>query len=306
MTGATGFLGRRIAVHAAARGWKVRALVRGDRRQPIPGVHEVVGGDLADRAALARLVEGAALIIHNAGRVRARSAAAFFAVNHVGAAAVAAAAAQGAPDAAFVLISSLAARRPEISPYAASKAAGEAAVRAALVGRKLAILRPPAIYGPFDAATKPLFDAIRLGVAPRLGPAAARFAMIYVDDAAGAALAAAEAAMLDVAIFEIDDGAGGHRWADVRAAATAAAGRRLLLLPVAPIVIRALGVAGSIAARLGLGTPFLTAGKAREILAGDWLVDPVCALPNWSPEVSLYSGFSQTLACYRKRSRTNR
>ena len=279
----------------------MRALVRGAGRRPIPGVAETVAGDLDAAAALRRLVSGADVIIHNAGLVRARRRDDFHRVNRDGAARVAAIAATDAPDSALVLISSLAATRPDISPYAASKAAAEAATRQARAGQPLAILRPPAVYGPFDAATKPLFDAMRLGVAPQLGDPAARVAMIYVDDAARAALASASAATPAAPVFEVDDGAGGHRWSDIRQAAEAAAGRRVRLLPVPAAMIRALGGFGALIGRLGLATPFLTTGKAREILAGDWIADPAAAPPNWSPEVSLHSGFSRTLACYRDR-----
>lgn len=282
----------------------MRALVRGDRG-PIPGVDAFIAGDLDDEEALRRLVQGADLIVHCAGLVKARSAAEFFRVNRDGAARLATVARTEAGDTAFVLASSLAAIRPTISPYAASKAEAEAAVRAELAGGRAAILRPPAVYGPNDAATKPLFDAIRAGIAPVLGPASARFAMIYVDDAARAALAAGRAATAEAPVFEIDDGAGGHSWADVRRAAEAAAGKRLVRAPVPGAVIRALGAAGSLVAATGLAAPFLTAGKAREMLAGDWLAAPERALPDWAPEVSLQSGFSRTLACYRERRRKN-
>ena len=303
LTGATGFLGGRIAAAALADGWRVRALARpgkgGAGHARLPAGVEAVAGALGDMAALARLVAGADAVIHNAGLVRARTSAAFMAINRDGAtrAAAAAAAAQSAP---FVLISSLAAQRPDISAYAASKAAAEASVRATLAGRPLAILRPPAIYGAFDAATKPLFDAFRRGVSPVLGRRDARFAMIYVEDAARAALAAIAAASPAGPVFEIDDGAGGHDWAAVRRAAETATGGKLISLPVPSCAIGILGRLGSTVAALGLATPFLTAGKAREMLAGDWIADPALALPGWSAEYPLHLGFQATLACYRK------
>lgn len=277
----------------------MRALVRGDR-PPIDGVAEVVPGDLDDAEAIRRLVEGAALCIHNAGLVRARSRDAFMRVNRDGAQAMAAATPAETP---FVLVSSLAATQPAVSPYAASKAAAEAAALQARPRGATAIVRPPAIYGPFDAATKPLFDCFRAGFAPRLGAAAARFSMVYVDDAATAVLAAADGASSDAAAYEFDDGAGGHDWAGVRLAAEAAMGRRLRLLPVPDALLRLAGGVGSAVAGLGLATPFLTTGKVREMRAGDWIADMDRAPPNWSPEVSLQSGFSRTLACYRERRR---
>lgn len=304
LTGATGFLGTRIAIAAADAGWQVRALARDSRRAPAAATETIVG-DLADSGALMRLAEGADAVIHNAGAVKAARAAGFARVNADGAAAMArAAAATARPEAPFLLISSLAARRPDVSPYAASKAAAEAALRPLLAGRPFAILRPPAIYGPRDAATRPLFDAIRRGLAPRIGPADARFAMIHVDDAAAAALAALAAASVEGPVFEADDGAGGHTWRDLRAAAEAASGRRLRPVAIPGPLIRMLGAAGGAIGALGLGAPFLGPGKVREIYAGDWLVDPALRPPGWAPQYSLQSGFSQTLAWYREQSQT--
>lgn len=288
----------------------MRALARPGRHgalRDLPFAAQVVAGDLADKAALSDLVRNADLVLHNAGLVRAPDRAAFFAANRDGARNVAAAAVtDGPPDAAFLLVSSLAATRPAVSDYAASKAAAETAVRETLAGRRLAILRPPAIYGPRDAATKPLFDAFRRGFAPRIGPAAARLAMMHVDDAARAALAAGRAAAASGPTFEVDDGGGGYTWAEIGAAAAAAAGRRLLPLPAPGALILAAGALGSMRARLGLGQPFMTLGKAREALAGDWLADPALAPPNWSPAISLRSGFTATLSWYRKRRREAR
>lgn len=304
LTGGTGFLGARIGVAATAAGWRVRALARpsrdgGPRRLPFPA--EIISGDLSDPAALDALTSAADLTINNAGLVRAPSRQAFFEANQSGARSVAEAARRNAnPAAAFLLISSLAATRPEISDYAASKAAGEAACRDVLAGRPMAILRPPAIYGPNDTATKPLFDAIRFRLAPTVGPRRARLAMIHVDDAAQAALAAARAAAPSHPVFEADDGGGGHRWSDIAAAAEAAAGRRLLRLPLPGPLLLAAGAFGSLRAALGLGAPFMTLGKAREALAGDWTVDPALAPPDWSPAITLRLGFSQTLTWYRE------
>lgn len=279
----------------------MRALVRGHGRS-VSDCVEIVSGDLGDEAALARLASGAEIVIHNAGVVRAGRPAGFFKVNRDGAARMADAAnANMAADGAYVLVSSLAATRPGVSPYAASKAAAEVESRMRLSGRRLAVLRPPAIYGPFDAATKPMFDMIRFGFAPRLGRPSARFAMVHVQDAARAALAAAGAATDRHPVFEFDDGAGGHDWADLRAAAETAAGRRLRLLPVPPWLLKCAAFAAACIARTGLATPFLSVGKAREMLVGDWIADRALRPPDWSPDFSLPSGFSQTLACYRDR-----
>jgi nucleoside-diphosphate-sugar epimerase len=147
VTGATGFIGGHIARALAAAGWRVRALTR---RLPIhPALAqvpiEVVIGDLADGDSLGRLLAGAEAAVHAAGLTRARRASDFLRVNADGVAALVRCAARMARPPRFLLLSSLAAREPGLSAYAASKERGEAALRAADKGLVWTILRPPAV-----------------------------------------------------------------------------------------------------------------------------------------------------------------
>jgi uncharacterized protein YbjT (DUF2867 family) len=162
VTGATGFVGPHLVAALARRGWKIRLLVR--RWSPLPslaGVEaDLVLGDVADEAALRRLVDGADTVIHAAGLIKARRAADFMAVNRDGTARVSAL----APTARFVLLSSLAAREPLLSPYGASKRAAEDVV-AGRSGPWLAV-RAPAIYGPGDRETLAYFRAARRALLP--------------------------------------------------------------------------------------------------------------------------------------------
>ncbi|HEX7761481.1 MAG TPA: NAD-dependent epimerase/dehydratase family protein, partial [Caulobacteraceae bacterium] len=69
VTGATGFLGRRLVSDLVRRGWRVRGL---SRREPEPGLWgdaqpQIERGDLDDADALARLARGAEVVIHAAG-----------------------------------------------------------------------------------------------------------------------------------------------------------------------------------------------------------------------------------------------
>ena len=136
LTGGTGFLGRHVTAAFAAAGWRVRLLAR--RPEAAGRAHETVRGSLSDQGALSALVDGADAVVHLAGAIRARSRTAFMAVNRDGTAAVGRAWRAEAPSARFVLVSSMAAREPGLSDYAASKAAGEAA----LDGESAVVLRP--------------------------------------------------------------------------------------------------------------------------------------------------------------------
>lgn len=294
VTGATGFLGRFIVRALADQGWQVRVLARRDPIDPLwrKLEPEVVPGDLADEAALRQLCRGAGTIVHAAGVVKARSAAAFHAVNAEGARRLAAAAQAVADGAPVLLVSSLAAREPQLSAYAASKRAGEAAATAVL-GDRLTIVRPPAVYGPGDRETLPLFRAAAASpVLPLLHPSA-RIALVHVEDAARqiAALAGKDGP----ATVALCDGApDGHSWSEIMSAAAKAVGRRPALVRLPDAAIRGLGLAGELHRWMG-GVPMLTSGKARELLHRDWSLRPEETAHDLPPaRFDLARGMAQT------------
>ena len=196
VTGATGFIGRHLVVALHQAGFRLRLLLRREPDVPewrVLPPPEVVAGALDDEAALERLVEGADGVIHLAGLIKAARRRDFFAVNRDGAAAMARAVGRVAPGARFVLVSSLAAREPQLSDYAASKRAGEDAVLEVL-GERASVLRPSVVYGPGDRETLVFFQLAGGRLVPLLGSADARAAMIHVADLVRLIVAMARAA----------------------------------------------------------------------------------------------------------------
>lgn len=299
VTGATGFLGARLIPALADAGWSVRAL---SRREPDPTLWagaraDIVRGDLDDVAALGRLCDGAEVVIHGAGLIKARDLAAFLAVNEAGSARVAAAARKA--GARLLAISSLAARAPALSDYAASKAAGEAAARAAF-GETLSVLRPPAIYGPGDRETLALF---RLAATSRLmplpGDPAARLALAHVDDVCAQAVWLAGTPTPGTWAVS---GARpeGYGWREVFETAAAVLRRRVSLVPIGPPVLRLAGALSALGGRLTGQPAIFGPGKVRELLHTDWSVTPAEQAPGAPPaRHDLASGFAETVAWYR-------
>lgn len=296
LTGATGFIGARLLPALMAEGHRVRCLVR--RPLALPGA-EAVPGDLADPSALARLVEGADAVLHLAGAIKAMDSAGFHAANAEGTERLARAAAAGAGR--FVLLSSLAAREPGLSDYAASKRAGEGALAAAFPGAWV-VLRPAAVYGPGDRETLGFFRAIARGIAPRLGPAHARIGLVHVDDVVGALLRALRPGG-EGAVWEVDDGvAEGHSWAEMIAAGEAAVGRRARLLPVPQAVLSIAAMAAQGLTLITRRPQILCAGKVREIRHPDWSRSWSWwgTVEGWTPRIGLEEGFRSTVVWYRQ------
>ena len=298
MTGATGFLGAWTVQALADQGFELRILARRDPTHPLwRGLDpEVVVGGLSDRAAIGRLCEDAEVVVHIAGLVKARDAAAFHAVNVDGARRVAEAT---APDARMVLVSSLAAREAALSDYAASKRAGEAAASEVL-GDRLTIVRPPAIYGPGDVELLPLFRlAARAPVLPAFDPAA-RIAAIHVADAARqiAELANRPAGG---AVYALSDARGdGYGWREFVLTAAAAMGRAPPVVTLSSAIFDVAGAVGAMMRATG-ETPILTPGKARELRHKDWSIRPEERAPDLSPATfGLADGFADTVDWCRR------
>lgn len=297
VTGATGFVGPRLVATLVRRGWRVRVLAR--RALPASLVDlglQVVDGDLSSDAAVRRLVDGAHAVVHAAGLIKARRSAEFMAVNRDATARLSAL----APDAFLLMLSSLAARAPHLSAYGASKRAGEQAL--AVRRGPWAAVRAPAVYGPGDRETLAWFRAVRAGLAPSPRVAAARLALIHVDDLAQA-LALALERPPPASIHEIDDGCeGGHDYAELATAAQAALGRRALRVAVPRIAMAALARLSAAASALDGRARMLGPDKVAEIFHPDWAVHDrrLAASIGFRARHDLSSGFRDTVAWYRE------
>lgn len=252
---------------------------------------ELVTGDLRSATALRELVADSAAIVHAAGAVRGNNPEAFLKTNLEGTRRMLEAAAAVAPDSRFLLLSSLAAREPQLSWYADSKRQGENLVTASELD--WIVLRPPAVYGPGDREMRAIFDWMRRGLALVPGAVDARTSLLHVDDLVAATLACLDNDAASGRVFELGDGKrGGYDWAELAAVAAAVYGRpvRLLRLP-APLLDAVAGL--SLAwARLSRRPAMLTPAKLRELRHPNWVTDntELTTATGWAPAIALYDG----------------
>lgn len=301
LTGATGFVGSAILRQLVSAGWIVRALQRprtGRTLPRLPGV-EWIAGDLDDAAALAALMAGATSVVHCAGVVRGARRADFDRTNEEGTRHVVAAAAATPGCTRLLLISSLAARAPELSDYAGSKRRAELALAAAAGGLRWSVLRPPAMFGPGDREMRPLFQAIARGVAVLPARVRGRFSLLYVDDLATAVARWLESGAGAAELFELDDGhPDGYDWDSVIriAAGQLRGGRPVLRVPLPLPLLRAVAAANRLAARCLGYAPMLTPGKVRELTHPDWVCDagPFMRATGWHPVYPLARALAAT------------
>lgn len=293
ITGATGFAGRHAVAELLSRGHRLRALVRNPQAAGLPEEVELVRGDVSDTAALAQFAEGADAVIHLAGALTALDRETYFAVNAQGTRNLADAA-RKARVRRFVQISSLAAREPQLSGYAASKRGGEDVVSARMDELNAIIIRPPAVYGPGDRGTLPLIKELTRSVAAIPGPAEARFSLIHGRDLARLIGVAVESET--DGLHEVSDGQT-YGWADLVRTASAFSGRpvRAVFLPRA--VPAAVATVAEGFARLTGKPGLVNRGKIAELYHPDWVARPGgLALPDPTP---FADGFAETVMWYR-------
>ena len=189
--GGSGFVGRYIARRMAQAGWRVRVAVRRPNEALFVKSYGAVGQvepvlcNIRNDLSVESAMEGADAVVNCVGTFDRSGKNNFDAVQHLGAARIAAAAAK-AKVAAFVHISAIGADVQGESLYAQSKGAGEAAVLAAYPDAL--ILRPSVIFGHEDAFFNRFAAMTKLSPALPVVGGATLFQPVYVDDVAQAAV----------------------------------------------------------------------------------------------------------------------
>lgn len=293
LTGGTGFAGAFILPQLQAHGYDVVALAR--KPSVLSGkCSDVIGGDLSRDDVLAKLVAGADVVLHVGGATSALNRNAFFDVNCEGTKRLYEVARKAGVK-RFVYVSSLEGREPWISDYGASKSAAEEFLLKQNGYPHVLILSPPAIYGPGDKATLPLFKLLQNRVAFMPGKKGARFSLLYVADFARIVVEAVESKL--TGRYELDDLAQGYDWQQLADASRDLTGlpQRLFHLPH-PLVHMVAGAA-EIASRFSGKTSTMNRQKIRAIYHDDWVAHgDVWPLRN---PTRLADGMAQTLAWYQ-------
>ena len=289
VTGATGFIGSVLLRSLVNGGWKVRALTRSPRVDD--EFTQWIEGDLDNLDALRSLVKDVSAVVHCAGQVRGSSLEDFVHTNVEGTGNLVRASIQQSPPPRFLLISSLAARQPELSWYATSKRMAEQLVIDHSGIMPCAVFRPTAVYGPGDKEMSPLFRVTRRGILPMVGRPAMRFGLLHVSDLVAAILCWLSTKIPVHGVYELDDGMpGGYDSRSVAAIAQDVWKRPVHCIFLPTSLVSLIANLNLWSARLLHYSPMLTPGKVRELQHPNWVCDiaPLTqALPNWQPCIRL-------------------
>ncbi|MEQ1608362.1 MAG: NAD(P)-dependent oxidoreductase [Hyphomonadaceae bacterium] len=202
VTGAGGFVGRRLVERLAARGGAVVGIGRGDAPANWPSAARWLKADLANATAYEAALAGAACVLHLAA-VTGKASPAEYQRGNVEATRALLGACERAGVARFVFVSSIAAKFVDrrFYPYAESKIAAEALVVSSSIPS--VIVRPTMILGPGSPIELSLGKLAGLPVSPMFGDGRRTVQPIDVDDVADALAALAQGADIGDGVIEI-------------------------------------------------------------------------------------------------------
>lgn len=298
LTGATGFIGRRIQDRLINEGWHLRVLARSasSRAANLHPKAEHIDGSLADAKALARGVAGTQAVINCAGSVRGLSFADFEAANVEGVRALCEAISRLSTMPALLHLSSLAAVAPELSHYARSKRAGEEVLES-FDTLNWTVIRPPAVYGPGDTEMRGAFRLARRGIVPVPGgDRAQRLSMLHVDDLVEAVIAWLRSPVAHRHhVYSIDDGkADGYDWNEIALAAMKKKDGRPMFVGLPTGLLDTVAWLNERLAAVTGRAIMLSRGKVRELTYPQWLADgdAFSQASGWKPQIQLAEGVS--------------
>jgi nucleoside-diphosphate-sugar epimerase len=259
-----------------------------------------VTGVLQDQPALHDLVTDVAAVIHVGGRIAARNLRDFESTNVFGTENLIRAVTDQPQPPTVIYLSTIAAREPHLSDYAATKREGEN--RLLEIGQALIwqLIRPPVVYGPGDKQTLQLFRQFKSGFALELG-SGGRFSMIYVEDLISAILYLLQDSARKSAIFELDDGHhNGYSWNDVVTEASRKLDRRVRNIAVPRVVQQLIAASASAASLISKKPPVLSRGKINEFAHPDWVATTnlLSDVSDWQANINLREGISRTIDWY--------
>jgi len=324
VTGASGFIGRRLVRRLIERGNQVTCLVRktsNTSELESLGARLHYGDIVGSSESLARAVQGHDTIYHLAANTKSLTTAQMISVNVDGVTNLLNACASINNPPTVVFVSSLAAVGPSsvarphfesdtcnpVSHYGESKCQAELIARSFSASLPITIVRPPIVLGPGDEDGFTLFQSIaRSGIHLVPGYKQHFVSVIHVDDLVTALILAAKSgtrlsaeSQTDGLYFAAADET--IAYSELGKMIAKALGReKVRILPSPLFMVWALAAINSVLGRLRGKPQLLNLDKAREATAGTWTCSnsKICSELGFAPAFPLAERLKQTVAWY--------
>jgi nucleoside-diphosphate-sugar epimerase len=313
VTGATGFIGKNLVPVLAAEN-RIRIFVRPTSDIAFYKNHpriEIALGGLEQGQGLDRALEGVSTVVHVAGRTMGRSRSDFYRTNVLGTENLLAAM-RRARTPNIVLISSYAAcgsspdrkglseeapARPTCV-YGWSKQKAESAVIKS--GLRFIILRPPAVYGPYDEDVLQIIKMINRGFYPVLGAGEQYTDFIYVRDLVEVIKKVVNESIFNDRVYFVNDGRGHALSEVVRLIADILGKKRLLKVPIPKTIGLIFGVLSDVL--ILEKKRVISRDKFRLLTQKAWLGSSKRMIREigFRPAYDLSKGMTETIDWYRR------
>jgi nucleoside-diphosphate-sugar epimerase len=313
VTGASGFVGSHLVERLVGDGVHVRALLRGSSSEkwlPASPLLHVIRASFDDDPALRAVLHGVDQVYHLAAVTSAPNREVYFRANSEATRKLLKAMASTAPDAKFILCSTLAAAGPsrqgrpmnESDPCNPITAYGESKREAELTALESAldttVVRPPTVYGPRDRDIFEMFRWASRGLAPMVGSNDQKLSIIHVADLVNGLVAAAHSAKGSV--YFVTDGKI-HTRGELLQSISRGVRRSVTSVPVPAALALPYAHVSRIVAGLAGWKPLLTPDRIRDFMEPGWTCDDSRARAelNYRSDVDIESGMASTAQWYR-------
>lgn len=318
VTGATGFVGSHLVDKLLEKNYEVYCLRRKTSSTKwLDGKNiKYVDGDLFSNEALEECIKEMDYVFHVAGLVKAKTKEGFYRGNYEATKNLLEITYKVKPDIKkFVLVSSLAACGPArntesvdenttpdpITTYGVTKLKAEEEVEKYKDKFPVAIIRPPAVYGPRDTEILIYFKTFSKGLNSVIGFDAKYLSLVYVEDLADGIILAAEK---DIAngqkYFICMDKA--YNWDEIGAITTGLLGRKALKIRLPHSVLYSVGYLAELFSTFSKNPATLNIDKCKDITQLRWVCSNEKAKRELGFEAkhTIEESFKKTIDWYRE------
>ncbi len=317
VTGGTGFIGSHLVERLLSRGYKVRCMIRNEKKkgylEKLPV--DFFTGDLFSTAVLDKAIDGADYVYHVAGVVGSRNKEGFYRQNRDGTRNIAESTSRANPHLKkFIFVSSGAAVGPAtasstvnestpfhpITTYGKSKMAAELEVLKFKDAFPITIVRPTAVYGPRDPATFDYFNTINKGLEPLVGFKDKLVSLVHSTDlVSGIVLAGESDISAGQSYFLGSDKA--YSWREIGDATKKVMGRNAFRVRLPEPLVYAVAFAAGLFSSFSEKPSVLNFEKGRDMVQDYWTFDSSKAKRDlgYRPVISLADGIKETVDWYR-------
>ncbi|MGA9405778.1 MAG: NAD-dependent epimerase/dehydratase family protein [Bacteroidota bacterium] len=316
VTGGTGFIGSHLVERLLSRGYRVRCLIRNEKKkgylEKLPV--DFYTGDLFSSAVLDKGISGVDYVYHVAGVVGSRNKEGFYKQNRDGTKNIVESTFRVNPHLKkFIFISSGAAVGPadasrmvdESTPYHPITTYGKSKMEAELEVLNLkgllpiTIVRPTAVYGPRDPATFDYFNTINKGLEPLVGFKDKVVSLVHSTDLISGVILAGESIISAGQIYFLGSDRP-YTWREIGDATKLVMGKKTFRVRLPEPLVYAVAVTAGLLSSFSEKPSVLNFEKGRDMVQDYWSFDSTKAKRDlgYTPVVTLFEGIKETVEWY--------